>query len=584
LPDGTWNIKACHYGLGCGSASSIFVQGSDFGSANAIVELYLQEPPITQTRNQAGGPGDLNPGVWWNKYLHGSGWNFYWASSLRYPSTFSNPTIHEAYGNTYDLIGVWTTFKFQNGYWTPIWLYARMKATTDTAYGCDPNSAPNNVSCTFFEGDLKYFTNSSNNGFSETNAGFLRVFFDDSTNQRALLNLSINSTEGILTHIADVPSNNDCQPNDCISIAADGSYNIPLTDFNLFLSEPDQLGGLTEDQRWGPGNDADHFSGMWWGVSQNGVIPDFSYLMHLDRNFEWSTMTLYDGLGDPVWVTAQTCGSIEDGCGTPDAGYYHHDEVYIVKDDYNPLHYKTNGYFYEDRELIDVGSIKRQFYRDGSFNKGWIWGEINIPSNTLSGRPVGAFLSLGSNLSQSTHTIKATSFHDIRFFVNDYDESVITCDPNSEGYCDTYLTWFTDDDFANVQPYVSVDGGAYELISQTYCNIPPSGYVVERFHCNLPYGHSYRFQLHKPSHANNGTTVAIAESEELTISACTQSSCQQSTGVPLPPAPAPEIVDLRNDISADPNNDVVGSTTGSFDIDQFGNANYTIPVLSLIHI
>ena len=67
-----------------------------------------------------GGPDDMKPGSWWDPDRAGTGWDFFWASELRYPA------IHENYGNTYDLIAFWYAYqKFPdengNAIWLPVW-------------------------------------------------------------------------------------------------------------------------------------------------------------------------------------------------------------------------------------------------------------------------------------------------------------------------------------------------------------------------------------------------------------------------------------------------------------------------------
>ncbi|WP_395375001.1 RHS repeat-associated core domain-containing protein [Marinicella sp. W31] len=558
--DQNFQIRACNYGTGCGPYQIVNLNPSN---PDRVRDLE----PLSATRNVVGGPGDMNPGMWWNQKLNGTGWHFYWASELRYPS------VHENYGATYDLLGLWVTYKLKNDVWTPIWMYSQMKQKTEATPGCNPHSSGTSV-CGFFEGDLLYVTRTSTGEIEQRSQGRLQVFFDSSgDNQRAMLNLDIDSDEGILTQDNDFSYNDNCDT-ECLSFASDGTLNMPITDFNIYLDEEAGAAGIPLNQAWGPKNDSDHYSGMW--VNTDSHRDEFTLFTHVERDFEWSTLAFFDTTGHPIWAQGQTCYPCANP--GPDAGYFVHD-YNVVAEGFHPLHYRPNDFTFAGVNIFSIGQGGRRF-DVGGFTEGEFWSNLNVSSAQLPGRGVGASLQVGS-AGNPVDINKMASFHDIRYFINAHDETEDTCDPNTEGECVIYFTWFTDDDFPLIEPFYTNDGGLNYYPLSDICGNTPVGHVTRRFECTFNEPGTYRFQLHKPQYNSNGTEP-MAESNDLTILPCTTQNCEgTNSGEPTaPPADPPAIVDMSGLIAPDPENDTVGSTMGGFDVDESGAASYSIPIFA----
>ena len=559
-----WSVKGCYNGLGCGEMDTILANQPSIGT--------ITVPNNTNNPSSAGGPGDLNPGSWWNPKQTGTGWHFYWASELRYPS------MHEDYGNTYDLLGVWHTFKLKNEVWTPTWIFSQLKLTQ------------NSLGNEFYEGNLQYVTRVINVSESRS-IGRLQVYFDNSTdNNFVKLNIDVEAENGIITKGFTNEPVNGCLDasapgiNLCLSSGFDDSINIPLINFDKEVeSDPEIYGEY--------GSDIDHYSGMWWNTTNGAINGDFIFLIDINHNLEWTSVLFYDDLGDPIWVTSTNCSG--SPCSTPQAGSISN-QYTTIKSGFNPLAYSNLVFGVGSGTTTSAGIATRRLTH-GGFKDGILTANLNIQSgeNTLPGRGTGAHLSVSGS---SIFLSKAASFHDIRFFINGHDETVTTCDPNdinSPKECVIKFTWFTDDDFISIEPYYSLDGGTYEKLEVICPNVPLGSYVTTQFECTMPTAGNYTFQLHKDKYVGPGT-VAIAESQQLTIIAC-EGDCPS----PNDPPPVPEglvsssqqsfigpdttgnnngILELSDLPNAPSTSTTVGSTKGSFNVTPNGAASYSIPI------
>ena len=166
-----WSVRACINGQACTDSST--APTIIIGAGNQGDDLQNISSNNTNSPSTTGGPGDFLPGMWWNSDLAGTGWHFYWASDLRYPSTTNNS--HQVYGNTYDLIGYWFAFKqdTDRGVWTPTWFEVRLK-NIDTPIDPTPNNPIYQGVSGCFEGDILAKKNSSGL-ITKTNVGNLQV-------------------------------------------------------------------------------------------------------------------------------------------------------------------------------------------------------------------------------------------------------------------------------------------------------------------------------------------------------------------------------------------------------------------------
>ncbi|WP_395377517.1 RHS repeat-associated core domain-containing protein [Marinicella sp. W31] len=520
-----WGVQACYNGLGCGGYAYLELDG------NVPIGTLDYTQPTRQLRS-TGGPGDMKPGVWWNPKLSGTGWHFYWASELRYPS------VHENYGNTYDLIGVWLTYRLMGEEWSPVWMLAQMKQTQGDQ-DCTPGVSADCAQ--FFEGDLQYVTRAGG-VTSAQSLGRLQVFFDvvEGDNTKAMLKLDIDSDNGILTQTTSINQGTNCNANvdfDCLSIDEHGNLNMPISNFEDSIIGVINIG--TE------GNDIDHYSGMWWGKNNDGSLnEDFGYLVDIQKSLEWATLIFYDNNGDPIWALSDSCPN--GNCVATNAGSTSN-TYRVVKTGFNPLLYTPNDFWSQQENLAVVdgpGGNGRIFDAvDASgFREAKMWSDIKISSANLPGRGSAASLKLGL-ASNPIDLFKVASLHDIRFFINGRDEGETTCDPNIENQCAIEFTWFTDDDFPSIEPYYSKDGGIYQKLSDLCLGVPLDNYVTIRFQCFIDEPGTYKFQLHKDQYVTTtGETIAIAESEELNILPCRNAeSCAVQTITEVADAPVKHI-------------------------------------------
>ncbi|MBL4659711.1 MAG: hypothetical protein JKY19_05095, partial [Alcanivoracaceae bacterium] len=559
-----WQVQSCINGVGCSPYSSTIVVGDTAQQNNTSTNSL-----ILGSQTVIGGPGDFNPGLWWHPELSGTGWHFYWASELRYDST-----DEDKYKATYDLIGYWFAYREINGVWTPTWFEARMKQVLDNDGGG------------YFEGDIFYHHKSdTTNFFEKLDAGHIQLNFGGN-NQHAQLVITPNYTGGLFSAIS---SAEDLAP----YVSSLGKLYLDIEDFAV----------SNVGSNFGPENDADHYTGLWqhYDVNDN---PDVSLLTWIEHGFEFTSIATFDSAGVPIWLQATascdgtTCYPTGDyfddyDSGTNVSGTVFDSTVGIVHHGFNPLSAKpldhdfggSNGDFTNYH-----GKFGRCFSSTTDnmrFRAGRFWMNItddlvytDVDGNTYTRTISNYGLSSNScNTSSTQALIKSASLHDIRFFINGNDETITSCDPNIETECVLNFTWYTDDDFSSIEPYYSTDNGlTYDKLNDICPGVPQDKYVTTKFECTIPDAGEYIFQLHKDKYGTTtGETIAIAESQKLTILACQSALCEGSVGAPES-APEPELY-LTN-IAPIPANDLVGVTSGAFDIDESGSANYSIPIFA----
>ena len=135
-----------------------------------IVGATIHCPARTE---QPGGPDILIPGAWHTECQPGHGWAFYWVNALRFPEG------SELHRNVYELLGVWTTYRYMGGSYKPVWLYMPMRTKSDLLY----------------DGPILYQTLAQNNHCAQgeliigtpnkcqITAGHIRVLFRNSDNK-----------------------------------------------------------------------------------------------------------------------------------------------------------------------------------------------------------------------------------------------------------------------------------------------------------------------------------------------------------------------------------------------------------------
>ncbi|MBL4659475.1 MAG: hypothetical protein JKY19_03895, partial [Alcanivoracaceae bacterium] len=581
--DTKWSIQACRLGHGC--SDEVIIDLNETTQQGANSQWQSPSSSTTPGASALGGPDDFLPGMWWNPALGGTGWHFYWASELRYASTHNN------YGNTHDLIGYWFAYKQDKtrGIWTPTWFETRLKRLDSISeeLGLD------HTGC--FEGDI-LSNNHDNNPASQINVGNLQVCFKDGDNQNATLIFDINRANDILSQGSDVANMGPYES------LADGRLKLEINDFAIGIIG--DTGSISQE------NDDDHYSGLWQNSSDTQPYADISLLTWLERGLEVSTLAIYDDAGDPIWFQAVNCGGTTTVSCTPSgAGYfddYHAgprpgqtantDTLMAIAQGFNPIAARPEGFAYDNvianGGVFFYGKMGRCLNTDldtasnnTRFRDATIWYDINytmysedplINNRTVSSPTMGV-----QNCSSGVQLKKTASLHDIRFFINDNDETMTSCDPNDPeqaNYCQITFQWFTDDDFPNIEPYYSTDNGTSYAKLSTLCQdaIPLGEYAVPEFICNLTeHPGDYKFQLHKNKHGSTtGETIAIAESQPLTIIAC-NGQCSLPTD--------PPVIDEVGDAPLDPINNRFNHQVGAGPIPGSGGvsggaATYNLPL------
>lgn len=572
-------IQSCFNGVGCGAPSQTFVHESPFqiiGSASISRNLGRS--------NVVGGPGDMKPGVWWNPMLSGTGWHFYWASELRYPS------IRESYGQTYDLIGVWLTYQLINNEWSPTWMISHLKSVQNTTNleNCQDDDNMYSFNCMqYFEGELTYVEKDGTT-LNRERVGTIQVYFDEDagsdSNTSVILKMDIDANNGLLSQegpLSDIMGTNCDHPgtpdlNDCMWVDLNGNINMPLTNYDeSILGNP--AAGNTD-------NDINHYSGMWSPVDNNGNIDtSYTYMVDIFHNLEWSALLMFDNLGRPLWALSDTC---EDNPNCLETGEEEFTPVYkTIKRGFDPLHYTPND-FWTKVDNLAYGGIGSRTFNDGDtpeFNKMEFSASLNF---NLPGGPSMSPRLASINTGQDI-LAKQASFHDIRFFINDSPENELICDPNQElnGQCNIRFAWFTDDDFPGIKPFYRKNQGTL-LPLEDLCGLVVSNntYVETSYECDINEPGDFVFELRKPSYLLGNDQlpeewIQIAKTDTLVILPCTTENCESNNYTPLP-EPRVVAVDpllsgsVTSDISHMPGSGPVPGKAGV----SGGAATYNIPI------
>ena len=444
--------------------------------------------------DQSGGPADLIPGDWWDPNRAGTGWSFFWASKFRYPS------IHEEYGNTYDLIAFWYTYRRIEGYWQPYWYFAQLKQEAGV-----------------FKGAIYQPRFGHPDG--HLNVGTLTVQFDG-TDSPYLVPVSVDLSDvgGMFmqSHTLDLQH---------------------FTNNEDFLGDGDATNGICGDI-WEQQDDNpyDHKSGFYWH-SQNGSLDEsFATLHWVSRNFESFIVPFYDAVGRPIWARADWMTNDANSDDDPDNDQQLSQGCYspipssgpetfdfnIVSQGFDPT-YPRPQEFDLSESLVRVGTGVRSFDTQ-SFLTAVASLDLNYsmefsPSHTRI-----------ASLTKSNLTLtKVANQHDIRVFIGDQDDSDDACTTtwnpdvhNNASWCgDLRFRWFTDMYYPETRAVIVAADGATQSIDQICNSAQPVGqFVVEDHPCDLSLANNgaYSFALQKAHDAaQQPEWISIAQSTPLTV-------------------------------------------------------------------
>ncbi|MFV0543016.1 MAG: RHS repeat-associated core domain-containing protein [Marinicella pacifica] len=557
-PETAWRVAECFDGIGCGKQSLVRLPGGQISGYEETNNL-VSAPVILDTESGIdqgagggrGGPGNLPPGSYWDPEQSGTGWQFHWATQL--PGVDQSGTAH---GLTYDLIGYWFAYKKfgQTDTWSPVWFKSKLKL----------NSAGN-----AYDGSLLY-TRKVGNNFIEEEAGNLVVHLSPNSNNRynLLLDLDFNDAE-LTTMIGDNRANTPCEITQPTGDSI-GKCRFTLQDFNILIAgqtvPPDEPAG-----RFGYGNNADHYSGVWsykdTGQSESAV----TLITSIHRRMELTWVAFFDETpeGHPLWAIGSTCDGTSCTSYPNDThleGYkptIDDKNIYTVPSGFNPLELTPPGFWHESTAVM-VGRLGRCFKRNDDFDLGKFFLDVDTENTHgylsyyrttdlqigLEGAATDGDVCDHNNTSGMAHLDRVAGFSKIRFTVNEENNpnadnqnynGIAECDPSADGglgFCDIRFDWYTDGFFENIKPFYSTDGGQnfQSLIDSSLCNntLPnASGFLVQDFSCEISGQQTnvnYEFELRKLSYlpgldpSDPSNWITIAKGEPLKVLACIEGS------------------------------------------------------------
>ncbi len=457
--------------------------------------------------DMSGGPGDLDPGHWGDDPDHlGSGWRFFWASDLRADD------VHEAYGITYDLIAFWYTYRqFDNGEWSPVWYFSRMKITDNA-----------NDEGTHFQGDLIYPQKLAEDEL----AGTVELYFEHPETENA--SGEPNQNAYIIVNLDHDDSNT--------GTLAHALHDISLDHQVINNSDP---------------NPFDHYSGVWTPgpLFTDGEIlanHDFFLVDWIEKELYSIGINFFDSNGDPIWLLTQNCDGTD--CTQPfgSGAYTRYDALHNTYPGNNPLGIVPHAWVAQRQlgnfQITANGSAGRVYrnYPTPVDNKndrfdGLACFDIDISSAQIPGR--AAALHLGNsgctNVNAATEQIqKVANLHDIEYRVGaDPNSTAESCHLDAQNpVCNIYLTWFTDDYFSEVEPFYTVDGLSQKHHLSEICTAGGSTnvnggdprFVVADYYCPIEQAGAYVFELGSRIATTSGIQIAttgdvVAESRILTV-------------------------------------------------------------------
>jgi len=560
----TWTVQSCFNGVGCSSTVAIELNGTTPEIPDPVIRSSQNIDSPTPTNPAQAGPGGLNPGMWWNEDLAGSGWHFFFANELG-----------NAMESSYDLIGYWYTYREMNGVWTPTWIEAKMIQKTEVNGDI------------FYDGSLKYYNDSPS--FTEMEAGEIQLVLK-ANKQHATLKIKPNIGNGLFS-----------QPD----VADLGPYTQEGDEFTLEINNIAE--NFIEINNSAPNND-DHHSGVWHYKNPTTQELEVSVNTWIENGFEYTVFATFDTDGVPIWLTAVNICTEPNGSCNSHGGYFvgfDSGTIYgqngassgtgnlgMVSYGFNPLAGKplnhdfgsiddiTTNYHGNAGRCLNLGTAQEK-NKKGSFWMNLIE-QLNYPASgddPAFTRTVSNYGNHAQQCNSPADLDKVASLHNIDFKIEGLLDTDTTCSPTAPGDCVIDFTWYTDDDFPSIQPYYSINNGVtYSLLSEICPSaIPSSHYVMPLYVCdltNLP--KSYTFQLRKKKYGTSGgtqeSTVVLAESKSLTIdNSCTPPTCLPSIEIIVDQATE----DVNQEVTNQPG---AGPIPGSGGVSG-GAATYSLPLV-----
>ena len=617
IGDEHWQIRACVHGAGCTHVVGLDPQ---------FTRTPASEPP------EAKGNVDniietFNPGIWVHPESASSGWYFFWANSQARAEAGEYP-LH---GSNYDLIGYWFTYKQDEvtGYWTPVWYWTRMIKE-------DPNQ---NV----YSGDIlkqKFIPGPTSQVDDEFGVGHAILNLDvgsevegcgnEEVGRCTSLEINAQTGQGLLTHI----TNSDELGPYTMGIDADnGHVKLIIKDFTIGIMDCQEDGSIDCGNRFGLGNDIDHYSGVWQSEFASGSLnPKVTMLTWIERDLEFTTVATFDNAGEPIWVVGQSCNS--ETCKTPIAGPspgspnsdsspyldLHPNDTVFTKN----VYWVTNapaplkGYPYDYNQHNEPAGLLLRAYsenisiEDDDFNKARIDVEIvsdwryqegnNIDTNTRSVDVSTSYRNLvkQANFHGINFTVPEGNWGDDPFTGNTVEIDPNICDPtleNGVGGCYIRFNWYTDANYDVVEPFYSFNGGSlYKVFKDNQsdpdspldCTRQPTEVNVNGLVCLITQAGYYDFRLMKPTYCTGSCptqNIAIAKSDTLLVLPCNgNANCDPNvnpdsigeytpiSGEPLSPD------EVATDVHTISHSEGSGPIPGSGSVSG-GSATYNIPMV-----
>ncbi len=338
----------------CGDASDpLTLVVNEVPPTALLDELNVEKLPINTDLNTSGGPGQMQPGHWYNPAKSGHGWSFYWSNRLALAQ--DDPL----FGNNYDLVGIWYTFEAKylgaaagcsacppvTGAYRPVALKLRAVSTGLDSYG----------------GSLFV----SRDDGSEIWVGSADVIFG-ANNASATINWSASFKKESLS----------------------GSDPLVL----LLGSDPAKT------------NDISHYSGLW---QRNG---DDRYLVvtNIGGIAEVETLVFHDDAGDPTWVQAVIGGSAVSNSTNFCLAF--------LREGYSPQSGPPTGWsqgWYmsgcDPAQAVDTSNRNGRRYFSGLEHE-YYWADFTLPGTAYS----SGSISIGSSAAP-VQLEKTANFHGVSY-------------------------------------------------------------------------------------------------------------------------------------------------------------------------
>ncbi|NKI33941.1 hypothetical protein HFP89_02020 [Wenzhouxiangella sp. XN79A] len=432
--------------------------GIEVGPYGNLNQATMCAPLDGGNRSGAATPSDLKPGHYFSDRQLRQGWRLFWSSDLRYDE------VNESFGRAFDLMAVWYTFKIIDGHWSPVWYYSRLSSEGDchSGQGC------------FYSGPLMYPQSPSPSASgptysqSDLQVGTVTVWFNgdgapDNTDPNA------------------PPSPSATAP----WIEVDIDHGDGLTGHEIF--EMENLGDSANHTVLNGVNEHSHWNGIWTPGSLFNLI-DGRLGINSVFSVEWisgdgysTALNTFDDEGQPIWFIEFNA----DGNGGQDFGDWKDQTAMLtVFPGYAPFFDATGvnltqADFDATNKYVEGGGLRRQYDNSPAAFENPRRGEMcwDIQSDIFVEGQVQAHRSVSqsngdydhnggsprcgdANDSGAVEIHKVASLHYIEV------DGPGTC-RLGEGLCEYSFSWFTEDQFPNVEPvvrFMEFVGGASQIV------------------------------------------------------------------------------------------------------------------------